>query len=70
MPAHVTITLADGTTLERTIDVDSWLDGYVARTLPIATPSPVKRVEIDRDQRFPDVDRSNNVWTSTPGGGP
>lgn len=31
-------------------------------TTLVQTTSPVVRVEIDREQAFPDVDRRNNVW--------
>jgi hypothetical protein len=62
MPAHVTITFADGRTERRDVRVEHWLAGNRQATLG-ASPGDVVRVEIDPDMEFPDVDRSNNVWT-------
>jgi hypothetical protein len=65
MPARLTITRANGTVERREVPVDTWLSG--ARTATVTVPagaSPVARVEIDAENVFPDVDRTNNVWTS------
>lgn len=63
MPARLAITRQNGQTERREIPVETWLAG--ARTAAVTLPagSPVVRVEIDPEQLFPDVDRSNNVWT-------
>jgi hypothetical protein len=63
MPAYVVATLADGQTVTATVPVETWLGGARSATVTLAAPSPVVRVEIDPEQRFPDVDRKNNVWT-------
>ncbi len=60
MPVPLTIACEDGTTIERTIPVDPWLEGR--RQTSIAVDCAVSRVEIDADGAYPDVDRSNNVW--------
>jgi hypothetical protein len=62
MPARLTITLENGSVLEREIPAESWLHGETRIELSIPTPSPVMRVEIDAARVFPDIDRSNNVW--------
>lgn len=66
LPARVRITLEDGTVLERTLPPDAWLDGSRRATVTVEAPSPAARVELDPGGVFPDVDRSNDVWT---GGG-
>ena len=62
MPARVTITLEDGTTLRREVPVSTWLGGATSAQLRITAGSPVVRVEIDAEDAFPDIDRENNVW--------
>jgi hypothetical protein len=64
MPARLLITRQNGSTERREVPVETWLSG--ARTARVTVPaagSPVVRVEIDPTMSFPDVDRSNNVWT-------
>lgn len=65
MPAEVQITLENGTILTRNIDVETWLNGATETELTIQEPSPVTRVEIDPEKKFPDANRSNNVWEHT-----
>ena len=65
MPVRLTVTLANGDTVSRTMPVDVWLQGRTSATTAVSIPagSTVRRVEIDAAHVFPDVDRSNNVWT-------
>ncbi len=63
MPVPLAITLESGVRLQRELGVDPWLDGEVVRTLEMSTPDPVVRIEIDPERRFPDLDRTDNVWT-------
>jgi hypothetical protein len=63
MPVRLAITHENGQTERREIPVDTWLAGARTATLTLPAGSPVTRVEIDPEQYFPDVDRSNNVWT-------
>ena len=65
MPANLTITLAGGDTLSRTIPVEQWLAGNRTATVTLPAGTRVTRVEIDPGQYFPDVDRGNNVWMGT-----
>jgi hypothetical protein len=64
MPVRLAITRADGTVERRVLPVDPWLAG--ARGQAVRVPGRVTRVEIDPEQRFPDIDRANNTWTTTP----
>jgi aminopeptidase N len=61
MPVQLRITRPDGSTERREIPVERWLSG--ARTATVTVPGAVTRVEIDPEQLFPDIDRSNNVWS-------
>jgi hypothetical protein len=64
MPARVTVTRADGSTAQRTVPVNTWLDGATEATLDVPAGSTIQRIEIDAARVFPDIDRSNNVWTA------
>ncbi|HUH12740.1 MAG TPA: M1 family metallopeptidase [Longimicrobiales bacterium] len=62
LPARLTITRADGTTLTREVPVERWLRGAREATVEVGAGAPLTRVEIDAEGAFPDVDRGNNVW--------
>ena len=62
MPVRLTITRADGTVNRVTLPVDPWLSGARRQVTKTIGRSPVNRVEIDPEVKFPDVDRSNNAW--------
>jgi len=65
MPVRLTLTLDDGSTLEREIPVDVWLRGRTSATTTVNVDgASVQRIEIDAEQHLPDVDRSDNVWTT------
>jgi hypothetical protein len=61
MPVRLAITRSDGHVERRVIPVDVWLAGARQYTLTVDGPT-VTGVEIDPEQLFPDVDRSNNRW--------
>jgi hypothetical protein len=48
-------------------NADVWFTGtrQVAMTIPLRGRT-VKTVTLDPDNRFQDLDRSNNVWNGTP----
>ena len=48
----------------REIPVDEWLRGGVTASVTVDASSPVTKVEIDPERDFPDIDRSDNVWTA------
>ena len=65
MPVDLTLTFADGSSEAARLPVEVWYlgDHYVyTRDFPTA----LVKVEIDRDQAFPDVRRENNAWSKTP----
>jgi hypothetical protein len=63
MPVLLTVTLADGSTLEQRLPVEPWLDGALSQTVTLDAAAPVTRVEIDPQRYLPDVQRANNVWS-------
>jgi hypothetical protein len=63
MPARLTITLANGDTLQREIPVTTWLAGARTATVTVPRGREVVRVEIDARGEFPDISRKNNVWS-------
>jgi hypothetical protein len=65
MPTPLTITLADGSTLEREIPVTTWLAGTRTASVTVPTGREVVQVEIDSGMEFPDVVRKNNLWSVT-----
>ena len=59
MPIRLAVTRSDGRSSAR-IPVDVWLGARV-RILARRAPA-VTAIEIDPEQVFPDIDRSNNRW--------
>lgn len=67
MPVELAVTRANGKVERVHIPATVWLHGartYVAR---VARGAEVMKVEIDPDGWFPDVDRSNQLWTTPRG---
>jgi hypothetical protein len=63
MPARVAVTRADGTIERLEVPVEVWLGGAKRHTLRVANGATVSKVEIDPEQLFADVDRTNQTWT-------
>lgn len=63
MPVFLTVSFENGTSQNVELPVTMWLQGKTEVSLTIAAPSPVTSVEIDPEFYFPDIDRSNNIWT-------
>jgi len=66
MPVFVQATLADGRTVERRVGVEPWLNGK--RSVTVTLSGSVTSVTLDPSNFLPDLDRSNNTWTSDDGG--
>jgi hypothetical protein len=66
MPVRLAITRAGGTVERIELPVDVWLRGARTAVVRVAKTPAVTRVEIDPEQAFPDVDRSNQVWAAQP----
>ncbi len=63
MPVLVTITTADGNTQQHKLPVEVWMkDETFTFTAPIS--QRVTKVELDADQKLPDVNRDNNTWSA------
>jgi len=62
MPVRLAITHSDGRVDRREIPVAVWLSGARRTTVSLDAPESVVKVEIDPENVFPDIDRSNNVW--------
>ncbi|HUE77229.1 MAG TPA: M1 family metallopeptidase [Longimicrobiales bacterium] len=62
MPVVLQVTREGGEVVNRTIPVDQWLEGAATTTVTLPAGAVVIRVEIDPEEHFPDVDRSDNVW--------
>jgi peptidase M1-like protein len=63
MPVRLAITRQGVAGVERReIPVDVWLRGERVATLRVAASPKITKVEIDPDNAFPDIDRSNNRW--------
>ena len=67
MPIELAITRADGKTQRERIPESVWMGGARSYVLRIARTPNVMRVEIDPEQLYPDVDRSNQLWTTPRG---
>ena len=62
LPLLLTITRANGETLQREVPVETWLGGATRATVTVPAGAAVTRVELDARRAYPDIDRSNNVW--------
>ena len=67
LPTPLELTMADGTVRREWVPAETWL--AVGREHRLAVPGDVQRVVLDPGGRFPDVDRSNNAWEGSAGGG-
>jgi len=64
MPARLVVTRADGSTERVEVPVEVWLGGARSQVVRVRSVPAVARVEIDPEEGFPDIDRTNNVWRS------
>jgi len=62
MPVRLAITRQGGRVERREIPVDAWLRGERRTTLRVAASPKITKVEIDPENAFPDIDRTNNRW--------
>jgi hypothetical protein len=65
MPVIVEVTSASGDTAMTMAGVDVWHDRRASIALKVR--GKATSAVLDPDQRFPDVNRENNRWTSAPG---
>ena len=63
MPVRLAITRQGTSAVERReIPVDVWLRGERRAILRVAASPKIMKVEIDPENAFPDIDRTNNRW--------
>jgi hypothetical protein len=63
MPAIIRVDFSDGTTVSRSVSAERWFSG--SRTFVERIPTggkTIKSVTLDPENRFQDLDRSNNEW--------
>src|SRR5206468_7856125 len=63
MPVLLAVTRADGSVQRLTVPVETWLAGARRTQVRVAREPRIVRVEIDPEAFFPDVDRTNQIWT-------
>jgi hypothetical protein len=66
MPVRLAVTRTGGAVERVELPVEVWLKGARTAVARIAKAPAVERVEIDPEQAFPDIDRTNQVWTAQP----
>jgi hypothetical protein len=62
MPIRLAVTRSDGRVERQVIPVDVWLTGARQYAVTLDGASSVTAIEIDPEELFPDVDRTNNRW--------
>lgn len=62
MPATVEITMADGSTIIKKIEVDRWLRGATRAIFTINQGKKITKVVVDPEHHYPDINRQNNIW--------
>jgi hypothetical protein len=62
MPVFYRLTLDDGTTDDRHVPVEAFFTSDRATVVVDTHGKGIKSVEIDAEDRMPDVNRSNNTW--------
>ncbi|HSJ08840.1 MAG TPA: M1 family metallopeptidase [Longimicrobiales bacterium] len=67
LPVLLRVTTSDGAVRDVRMPVEPWLAGALTQSITLDVTGDVVRVEVDPERRFPDVDRSDNVWTRTEG---
>jgi len=63
MPVRLAITRTDGRVERQEIPVSVWLNGARQTTVSLPSATTIRSVEIDPEEAFPDIDRSNNRWS-------
>ena len=63
MPVRLAVTRTDGRVERVDIPVTVWLKGARRHSFSLELPATIASLEIDPENAFPDIDRSNNRWT-------
>ncbi len=62
MPVRLAVTRTNGSVERSVVPVSIWLAGARRTSVTLDNAATITAVEIDPEQSFPDVDRSNNRW--------
>ena len=62
MPIRLAVSRSGGRVERVVVPASVWLTGARRDTIALDAPATITALEIDPEQRFPDVDRSNNRW--------
>lgn len=68
MPIQARVTFSDGSSELLKLPAEAWQMNEKAHTFGMFTNKVVTKVEIDPDQVFADIDRTNNVWNAAGAG--
>lgn len=68
MPVRLAVTRAGGSVQRLELPAGVWLGGSRRHRVRVAARPEVLKVEIDPEEAFPDIDRSNQVWERSGGG--
>lgn len=68
MPIHARLTFSDGTSEMVKVPAEAWEMNERAHTFGVFTNKVLTRVELDPDEVFADIDRSNNTWNAAGAG--
>lgn len=66
MPVRLALTRTGGAVERIEIPVERWLENRRSVSIAVGARPAIVRVEIDPEAAFPDLDRSNQVWTVPP----
>lgn len=66
MPVRLAVRRADGSTMRYELPVDTWRTGERRATFKVRAQPLITSVEIDPENLFPDVDRTNQIWRNLP----
>lgn len=62
MPVPIAITRDDGTVTREQLPVTVWFDGKDEIVIRVGAGGGIRKVELDPEQSYPDIDRANQVW--------
>ena len=65
MPIEFLVTYDDGSTERITVPVEAWRTNERSFTKGFFSNKTVRQVDLDPDEKFADIDRSNNHWEAT-----
>jgi len=65
MPIHARFTFADNSTQDFDYPAEVWSTNTTYYLRSYVFTKPVKKIQIDPDNRLPDLDRTNNTWPRT-----